>query len=100
MASVSALAATIVLVHGGFVDGSGWEGVHKLLKKDGFNVSVVQNPTTSLGELRKPVLLQRDRVDALFGAPLPRVCPEDMKKYRHPVAWLKTRAADAWLFEN
>jgi pimeloyl-ACP methyl ester carboxylesterase len=38
----------VVLVHGGFVDGSGWEGVYKLLKKDGFNVSVVQNPTISL----------------------------------------------------
>ena len=40
----------VVLVHGGFVDGSGWEGVYKLLKKDGFNVSVVQNPTISLQE--------------------------------------------------
>lgn len=39
---------TIVLVHGGFVDGSGWEGVYHLLKKDGFEVSVVQNPTISL----------------------------------------------------
>ena len=39
---------SIVLVHGGFVDGSGWEGVHALLKNDGFKVSVVQNPTTSL----------------------------------------------------
>ncbi len=38
----------IVLVHGGFVDGSGWEGVYQILKKDGYNVSVVQNPTTSL----------------------------------------------------
>src|SRR6478672_12016065 len=38
----------IVLVHGGFVDGSGWEGVYKILKKDGYNVSVVQNPTLSL----------------------------------------------------
>ena len=38
----------VVLVHGGFVDGSGWEGVYKLLKKDGFDVSVVQNPTISL----------------------------------------------------
>jgi pimeloyl-ACP methyl ester carboxylesterase len=38
----------IVLVHGGFVDGSGWEGVYRILKKDGFNVSVVQNPTLSL----------------------------------------------------
>lgn len=38
----------VVLVHGGFVDGSGWEPVYKLLKAKGFNVSVVQNPTTSL----------------------------------------------------
>src|SRR5881409_3967802 len=39
---------TIVLVHGGFVDGSGWEEVYRILKKDGYNVSVVQNPTLSL----------------------------------------------------
>jgi pimeloyl-ACP methyl ester carboxylesterase len=38
----------VVLVHGGFVDGSGWEGVYHLLKSEGFNVSVVQNPTISL----------------------------------------------------
>jgi pimeloyl-ACP methyl ester carboxylesterase len=38
----------VVLVHGGFVDGSGWEGVHKILKQDGFNVTIVQNPTISL----------------------------------------------------
>jgi pimeloyl-ACP methyl ester carboxylesterase len=38
----------IVLVHGGFVDGSGWEQVYNILKKDGYNVSVVQNPTLSL----------------------------------------------------
>jgi pimeloyl-ACP methyl ester carboxylesterase len=38
----------IVLVHGGFVDGSGWEGVYQILKKDGYNVSIVQNPTISL----------------------------------------------------
>lgn len=38
----------IVLVHGGFVDGSGWEGVYRSLTKDGFNVSIVQNPTISL----------------------------------------------------
>ena len=42
------MAASIVLVHGGFVDGSGWEGVYKLLKKDGYPVGVVQNPTISL----------------------------------------------------
>jgi len=38
----------VVLVHGGFVDGSGWEGVYQILKRDGYNVSVVQNPTISL----------------------------------------------------
>jgi len=40
--------ANVVLVHGGFVDGAGWEGVYKILKRNGHNVSVVQNPTTSL----------------------------------------------------
>ena len=41
---------TVVLVHGGFVDGSGWEGVYNALRKDGFTVSVVQNPTISLAD--------------------------------------------------
>jgi pimeloyl-ACP methyl ester carboxylesterase len=41
-------AGAVVLVHGGFVDGSGWQGVYPLLKKDGYSVSVVQNPTLSL----------------------------------------------------
>src|ERR1022692_740492 len=45
----SALAA-IVLVHGGFVDGSGWEDVYKILKKDGYNVSIVQNATVNLAD--------------------------------------------------
>jgi pimeloyl-ACP methyl ester carboxylesterase len=43
-------APTVVLVHGGFVDGAGWEGVYNILKKDGYNVSIVQNPTTSLAD--------------------------------------------------
>ena len=38
----------VVLVHGGFVDGSGWKQVHELLTADGYRVSVVQNPTLSL----------------------------------------------------
>ena len=38
----------IVLVHGAFVDGSGWEGVYKILRRDGYSVSIVQNPTVSL----------------------------------------------------
>ena len=41
-------AAGIVLVHGGFVDGSGWQGVYKILTKDGYSVSIVQNPTVTL----------------------------------------------------
>lgn len=60
--------ASIVLVHGGFVDGSGWEDVYKILKKDGYEVSIVQNPTVSLtddvavtrrviAEQTKPVVL-------------------------------------------
>jgi len=44
----SAAAVAVVLVHGGFVDGSGWEDVYKILKKDGYNVSIVQNATSSL----------------------------------------------------
>lgn len=46
--STSSAPATIVLVHGGFVDGSGWEAVYELLKADGYNVRVVQNPTLTL----------------------------------------------------
>ena len=38
----------VVLVHGGFVDGSGWQGVYSNLAKDGYGVSIVQNPTLSL----------------------------------------------------
>jgi len=38
----------IVLVHGGFVDGSGWADTFKILRRDGFDVTVVQNPTLSL----------------------------------------------------
>jgi pimeloyl-ACP methyl ester carboxylesterase len=55
-ASSSLSAATtekqvsVVLVHGGFVDGSGWQGVYNQLTKDGYEVIVVQNPTTSLAD--------------------------------------------------
>src|SRR5438876_810705 len=43
-------ARTVVLVHGGFVDGSGWESVYKILRKDGYSVSIVQNPTITLAD--------------------------------------------------
>jgi pimeloyl-ACP methyl ester carboxylesterase len=50
MSTASDPIPSIVLVHGGFVDGSGWEGVYQALRKQGYPVSVVQNPTTSLAE--------------------------------------------------
>ena len=40
----------IVLVHGGFVDGSGWEPVYRLLRNDGYDVEIVQNPTITLAD--------------------------------------------------
>jgi pimeloyl-ACP methyl ester carboxylesterase len=46
--NASSAAANVVLVHGGFVDGSGWQAVYDLLKQDGHQVAVVQNPTLSL----------------------------------------------------
>jgi pimeloyl-ACP methyl ester carboxylesterase len=44
----AASPVSIVLVHGGFVDGSGWEGAYAILKQDGYDVSIVQNPTLNL----------------------------------------------------
>src|SRR5258705_3192800 len=40
----------IVLVHGAWADGSGWKGVYDILVKDGYNVSIVQEPETSFKE--------------------------------------------------
>jgi pimeloyl-ACP methyl ester carboxylesterase len=48
MPVIQAPAVTVVLVHGGFVDGAGWEGVYGELAKKGYDVSIVQNPTISL----------------------------------------------------
>jgi pimeloyl-ACP methyl ester carboxylesterase len=50
MAETSVPTTNIVLVHGGFVDGSGWEDVYDNLSKDGYAVSIVQNPTISLAD--------------------------------------------------
>jgi pimeloyl-ACP methyl ester carboxylesterase len=50
MAGVADALVSVVLVHGGFVDGSGWEDVHRILTKDGYSVSIVQNPTKSLAD--------------------------------------------------
>ena len=60
----------IVLVHGGFVDGAGWEGVYRILKKNGHNVSVVQNSTESLEDdvaATKLVLAAQARPAVLVG---------------------------------
>lgn len=46
--NASSTTANIVLVHGGFVDGSGWRPLYDLLTADGYHVAVVQNPTLSL----------------------------------------------------
>src|SRR5580693_8239671 len=61
---------TIVLVHGGFVDGSGWEDVYRILKKDGYRVGIVQNPTTSLADdvaATKRVIAQQNGPVILVG---------------------------------
>ena len=60
----------IVLVHGGFVDGSGWAGVYKILKKNGYNVSIVQNPTISLEDdvaVTNRILGSQDGPEILVG---------------------------------
>src|SRR3954451_6694450 len=57
----SSAAGTVVLVHGGFVDGSGWQGVCDQLKRDGYIVSVVQNPTLSHAD---DVAVTRRAIDA------------------------------------
>src|SRR5262249_13427316 len=54
----------VVLVHGGFVDGSGWQGVYETLKKDGYAVSIVQNPTISLAD---DVAVTKRTLDAQTG---------------------------------
>ena len=60
----------VVLVHGGFVDGSGWQPVYNLLKNDGYNVRIVQNPTLSLegdAEATRQVIDAQDGPVVLVG---------------------------------
>ncbi len=60
----------VVLVHGGFVDGSGWQKVYRLLRQDGFNVAVVQNPTLTLesdAEATRRILKRQDGPTVLVG---------------------------------
>jgi len=62
--------SSVVLVHGGFVDGSGWEPVYKLLRNEGYPVTVVQNPTTTLADdvaATKRAVASSDRPVILVG---------------------------------
>jgi len=73
----------IALVHGGFVDGSGWAGVYKILKEKGYNVVVVQNPTKSLTDLVYIAAFAPDKGESVSslianpppGAPVPPILP-------------------------
>src|SRR5258708_13074905 len=63
-------ARNVAVVHGGFVDGSGWEGVYHVLRQEGFNVSVVQNPTLSLEDdnvVTRRILDKQDGPTILVG---------------------------------
>jgi pimeloyl-ACP methyl ester carboxylesterase len=53
----------VVLVHGAFADGSGWEPVYTILKSDGYKVSVVQHPETSYAEDQKYTKAAIDAMD-------------------------------------
>jgi pimeloyl-ACP methyl ester carboxylesterase len=60
----------IVLVHGAWADGSGWKGVYDILVKDGYNVSIVQEPETSFKEdvaATKRIIAQQDGPCILVG---------------------------------
>src|SRR5216117_2914618 len=76
---------TIVLVHGGFVDGSGWERVFGRLRKDGYAVTIVQNPTITLSDdvaaTRRAIAADKGESVAKLianpapGAPVPPILP-------------------------
>src|SRR5260370_25116654 len=66
----TAVVKNIVLVHGGLVDGSGWEAVYNVLKKDGYTVTIVQNPTISLPDdvaVTKPAIAAQNGPVILVG---------------------------------
>src|SRR5882672_3806104 len=69
-ANAAAGVKNVLLIHGGFVDGSGWQGVYDLLKKDGYHVTIVQNPTISLTDdvaVTKRMLAAQDGPAMLVG---------------------------------
>ena len=64
------MVKNVVLVHGAWADGSGWESVYRILKEKGFNVTVVSNPNTSLADdvaITKAVLSRQDGQTILVG---------------------------------
>jgi len=70
MTDTASATVAVVLVHGGFVDGSGWQQVYDLLTQDGFSVSIVQNPTLSLAgdaAATRQILDQQDGPAVLVG---------------------------------
>ncbi|WID98587.1 alpha/beta hydrolase [Bosea vestrisii] len=69
-AQAAPAAKNVVLVHGGFVDGSGWQGVYDVLTRKGYNVTIVQNPTTSLADdvaFTRRAIAQQDGPVVLVG---------------------------------
>ena len=69
-ATAKSIPGNVVLVHGGFVDGSGWEAVYRSLRRDGHTVSIVQNPTLSLSDdvrVTKRVIAAQDGPVILVG---------------------------------
>ncbi|HEY0316633.1 MAG TPA: alpha/beta hydrolase [Sphingomonas sp.] len=69
-AAVAAPVRNVVLVHGAFADGSGWKPVADILRKDGYHVSIVQEPLTSVEDdaaATKRVLDQQDGPAVLVG---------------------------------
>jgi pimeloyl-ACP methyl ester carboxylesterase len=70
MMSTGNTIRNVVLVHGGFVDGSGWQAVYELLTADGYHVSIVQNPTLSLAgdaTATRQILARQDGPTVLVG---------------------------------
>ena len=61
---MTATTPSVALIHGGFVDGSGWRAVYDLLREKGHRVAIVQNPTRTLTE---DVAFTKRAIDAESG---------------------------------
>jgi hypothetical protein len=77
----------IVLVHGSFVDGSGWEGVYGVLTRHGYSVSIVQNPTILLHRQGAYHRGGRGSVGSVPGEPftLALPCRDARPQYMHEI---------------